>query len=99
MLSLIVTAALLCDAQKQSGKSKNKSKLKTKPSATAPLELEKAKRCSPSKCKLPDCRCSDATLPRAKFKDQIQQIPQVCSVADFIRHLFPSPVVCYHYLR
>lgn len=82
ILSLIVAAALFCDAQKQSGKTKNKSKLKTKPTEAAQLELqrtvlEKAKRCSASKCKLPDCRCSDATLPRPKFKDQIQQIPQV----------------------
>lgn len=82
ILSLIVAAAFFCDAQKQPGKSKNKSKLKTKPTEAAQLEpqrtvLEKARRCSASKCKLPDCRCSDATLPRPKFKEQIQQVPQV----------------------
>lgn len=79
MLSLIVATAVICDAQKQAEKNnKNKSKVKTKTTvAPQPEVLEKAKRCTASKCKLPDCRCSDATLPRPKFKGKVQEIPQV----------------------
>lgn len=80
LLSLIVAAAVICDAQKQAEKTK-KTKVKNKTTVAPQVEvldvLAKAKRCSPSKCKLPDCRCSDATLPRPKFKGKVTEIPQV----------------------
>ncbi|KAH8297340.1 hypothetical protein KR044_010510 [Drosophila immigrans] len=85
LFGVLLSTALLCDAQKQSGKVKNKSKSKNKLKTTeAPLlerqELQKAERCSATKCKLPDCRCSDAMLPRPKFNGKEQEIPQFVTI-------------------
>ncbi|KAM8701378.1 hypothetical protein ACLKA7_011572, partial [Drosophila subpalustris] len=78
LLGVLLATTLLNDTQKTKNKLKSKNKVKT---TVAPqverLVLQKAERCSATKCKLPDCRCSDATLPRPKFKGKEQEIPQV----------------------
>ncbi|KAH8395378.1 hypothetical protein KR222_003398 [Zaprionus bogoriensis] len=84
-LALLVVATLLCNAQKQPGKTKNKlkTKLTTMSTSTPQLQwpvLQKADGCSALKCKLPDCRCSDATLPRPKFKGKEHEIPQFVTI-------------------
>ncbi|EDW00680.1 GH21012 [Drosophila grimshawi] len=71
LIGLLLSVALLSDAQKQSGKTKGKSKNKV---------LQRAVPCSSAKCKLPDCRCSDATLPRPKFKGKENEIPQFVTI-------------------
>lgn len=82
VLGLLLATVLLCEAQSQGGKTKTKSKSKNKTKPTEAPQVKKqlllkAEPCSPAKCKLPDCRCSDATLPRPKFKGKEQEIPQV----------------------
>lgn len=82
LIGLLLAAALLSEAQKQAGKTKNKSKSKNKEKTTVPPQLERpallrAEPCSAAKCKLPECRCSDAILPRPKFKGKEHEIPQV----------------------
>ncbi|ALC40987.1 Cda9 [Drosophila busckii] len=87
LLGLLIASTLLSDvnAQKDKTKTKNKSKSKNKVKPTEPATLErpalqKAEACSATKCKLPDCRCSDATLPRPKFKGKEKEIPQFVSI-------------------
>jgi len=67
ILGLILTVALMSEAKSKSKKQKNKQ------NGILPM----AEPCKPSKCKLPDCRCSDAALPTSKFQGKENQIPQV----------------------
>jgi len=95
LLGVLLATTLLSDAQKQTGKTKNKLKSKNKVKTTIAPQVErqvlqKAERCSATKCKLPDCRCSDATLPRPKFKGKEKEIPQVKIVLKI--SLFPRPL-------
>ncbi|XP_030554082.1 uncharacterized protein LOC115757805 [Drosophila novamexicana] len=85
LIGLLLAAALLSEAQKQAGKTKNKSKSKNKEKTTVPPQLERqallrAEPCSAAKCKLPECRCSDAILPRPKFKGKEHEIPQFVTI-------------------
>ncbi|KAL7738033.1 hypothetical protein ACLKA6_006386 [Drosophila palustris] len=81
LLGVLLATTLLSDAQKTKNKSKTKNKVKTTvaPQVERPV-LQKAERCSATKCKLPDCRCSDATLPRPKLKGKEQEIPQFVTI-------------------
>ncbi|TDG50568.1 hypothetical protein AWZ03_002872 [Drosophila navojoa] len=85
VLGLLLATALLCEGQSQAGKTKTKSKSKNKTKPTVAPQVEKqlllkAEPCSAAKCKLPDCRCSDATLPKPKFKGKEQEIPQFVTI-------------------
>ncbi|XP_062135395.1 chitin deacetylase 7 [Drosophila sulfurigaster albostrigata] len=81
ILGVLLATTLICDGQKTKNKLKSKNKVKTTVAPQlARLDLQKAEPCSAAKCKLPDCRCSDATLPRPKFKGKEQEIPQFVTI-------------------
>ncbi|XP_034651371.1 uncharacterized protein LOC117890550 [Drosophila subobscura] len=83
ILGLLLCAALLSAAQKQSGKTKTK---KVKNKQKAPIDrqeelvLPKAENCKAVSCKLPECRCSDTVLPRTKFQGKEREIPQFVTI-------------------
>lgn len=70
ILGLLLALAFAAEAKSKSKNKKNKQKQKE---PVLPL----AEPCRPENCKLPECRCSDATLPSSKFKGKENEIPQV----------------------
>ncbi|XP_017078809.1 chitin deacetylase 8 [Drosophila eugracilis] len=76
ILGLILTLAFSGEAKSKSKKQKNKQKVQTQNQEILPL----AETCKAANCKLPDCRCSDAVLPRSKFQGKESEIPQFVTI-------------------